>query len=102
MSLSVCAFTCTISILLLTIIIMSNDFSTFITSNEMCIVRELKLQCTMNGSPLLTEFDCLILQLTENLPAISSHSIACPLSIVHICNNLCMFLIMIIQATYFV
>ena len=70
---------------------MSNDFSAFITSNEMCIVRELKLQCTMNGSPLLMEFDCLILQLTENLPAISSHSIACPLSIVHICDNLCMF-----------
>ena len=66
------------------------------TSNNLCVIRELKPQVTISGTPLLTEFDCPLLELTTNLYTLPTSSIVCPVSVVHICNNSCK----IIEHTY--
>ena len=58
---------------------------------EICIVRELEPQINIsNGSPLVTEFDCPILLLTNNIFVVSPLCIHSPISVFHICLHSCL------------
>ena len=59
-------------------------------------MRELKCQIIMSGTPLLTEFDCPLLELTSSLYTLPTNSIISPVSVEHVCNNSCK----IIEYTY--
>ena len=60
-------------------------------SSDICIVRELKTQYNNDGSVRLTEFDCPVLFLTNDLYVVSSNCFICPISVAHICSSLCTF-----------
>ena len=61
------------------------------TKTEVCLLRELQCQTTVNGIPLLTEFDCPILLLTTNLYIVQTTFIHAPVSVVHVCSDTCKF-----------
>ena len=56
-----------------------------------CIVRKLELQTTGDGVPLLTEFKCPQLLLTNDLYIFPTSIIRRPVSIVHVCSDSCKF-----------
>ena len=53
-------------------------------------------QTTLSGTPLLTEFECPLLELTPHLYTLPTTSIISPISVVHVCSNSCK----IIEHTY--
>jgi hypothetical protein len=57
--------------------------------NDICIIRELQPKINSEGEPLLTEFDCPILLLTNNLFHVLSVSIYSSVSFAHICFHTC-------------
>lgn len=58
---------------------------------DFCLVQELELQTDPNGDPILTEFECPLFLLTTNIHAVSTKTIICPVSVVHVCDALCCF-----------
>ena len=65
---------------------------------SMCVVQKLETLEAIDGSALLTEFDCPILNLTSELFHVSPFNIFKPVSIIHICSSTCRM----INATNFV
>lgn len=58
---------------------------------EVCLIRQLQFQNTVNGTPLLTEFDCPIAILTTNSYIVQTTSIHSPVSVLHVCSDTCKF-----------
>ena len=54
---------------------------------DLCIISELQPQISINEAPLLTEFDCSVLNLTNCLFIIPSSRMYSPVSVAHICSN---------------
>ena len=59
------------------------------TSADLCVVRQINLVMDTQQHPMVTEFDCPILELLPTCFIVSSHSVISPISLVHLCNHLC-------------
>ena len=59
----------------------------------MCLIQKLEKMWVIDGTVMLTEFNCPILTLTPHLFLVSPSHICKPVSIVHICLNTCQMII---------
>ncbi|XP_019859712.1 PREDICTED: uncharacterized protein LOC109587945 [Amphimedon queenslandica] len=61
------------------------------SSSDVCMIRELQTQYNSDGTVSLTEFDCPILILTNNVFFIATSYLHSPISVAHICSSSCSF-----------
>ena len=63
----------------------------FVSNNlEVCIIRELHPQTAgSERTPLLNEYNCPLLLMTSNLYILSTSRINKPVSIIHVCSDMC-------------
>ena len=54
-----------------------------------CIVQLLQTMTDMNGTVMLTEFECPILSLEPTLFFVESYHVCKPISVVHVCSPTC-------------
>lgn len=58
---------------------------------DICIIRKFQQQQNTDGTPLLTEFECPVLVLTNDLYVFNASETYSLVSIVHICSSSCTF-----------
>ena len=59
------------------------------SNHEMCVIRKLDTLLTPHGEPLLSDLECPLLQLSNDLFGVAPSSILKPISVVHACNESC-------------
>ena len=59
------------------------------TNLYLCVIQQLEQQLSLNGDEILSEFDCPVLELTDQIILVQPTSILGPVSIVHLCTDTC-------------
>ena len=61
------------------------------SNTDLCLVRKLQALHSPSGCELLNEFDCPLLELTNEVYAIPSPCVIKSVSVVHMCSDSCVF-----------
>jgi hypothetical protein len=64
-------------------------FQDQLSSKHFCLIRKIDVVVDAQQQPIVTEFDCPIVEVSFTCYVVSAHSVISPVSLIHLCNHLC-------------